>query len=94
MPAGLSSANVIFNNGLEDGEGKEQYPSGNGLSLTNKQVRLYDYVQWYDVNYTSATALEEALAQPATTVRKVVYEGRVYLLLPTGEMYSIEGKRK
>ena len=94
MPAGLSSANVIFNNGLEDGAGKEQYPSGNGLSLTNKQVRLYDYVQWYDVNYTSATALEEALAQPATTVRKVVYEGRVYLLLPTGEMYSIDGKRK
>ncbi|MGN1240822.1 MAG: starch-binding protein [Paludibacteraceae bacterium] len=94
MPSSISSGNVIFNNGLKEGEGKEQYPSGNGLSLSNKQVRLYDYVQWYDVNYTGATALEEALAQPATTVRKVLYEGRMYLLLPGGKMYTIDGKRQ
>ena len=79
---------------MKEGEGKEQYPSGNGLSLNNKQVRLYDYVQWYDVNYTTVTALEEALAQPAATVRKVLHEGTLYLLLPTGEMYTIDGKRQ
>ena len=34
------SENIIFNNGLEEGEGKEQYPTGSGLPLVTGECKL------------------------------------------------------
>ena len=59
MPSGWTSANVIFNNNREEGMGKEQYPSGNGLLLNAGEVKLWDWNQWYAVS-TTATGLHAA----------------------------------
>ena len=92
MPAGWSSANVIFNNGKADTDGKEQYPSGNGLTLGKTDVRLYDWVRWYDVLNTPPTGIDELQGNETPRVRKVVVGGQVYLVLPTGEMFTLTGK--
>ena len=64
LPSGWSSANVIFNNNLSEDAGKEQYPSGNGLSLKSGEVKLWDWTRWYDVANTVPTALNQIAVEP------------------------------
>lgn len=64
LPSGWSSANVIFNNNLSEDAGKEQYPSGNGLSLKSGEVKLWDWTRWYDVANTVPTALNQFAVEP------------------------------
>ena len=92
MPKGWTSANVIFNNGKE-GTAQAQYPSGNGLSLGSKEVKLWDRVRWYDVANTVLTGISETTDGNTAGIRKVVHNGQVYIVLPTGEMYTIGGGR-
>ena len=40
FPSTYKSENIIFTNGLEKGEGKEQYPTGAGLSLKTGECKL------------------------------------------------------
>ncbi len=50
FPETFTSENVIFNNGLEEGEGKEQYPENAGLPLKKGECKLFTYdKQW--INY-------------------------------------------
>ena len=45
----FKSENIIFNNGLEEEEGKEQYPEANGLPLKTGQCKLLTTgLQWVD----------------------------------------------
>ncbi|MGN0186477.1 MAG: starch-binding protein [Paludibacteraceae bacterium] len=68
LPSGWSSANVIFNNNLSEDDGKEQYPSGNGLSLKSGEVKLWDWTRWYDVANTAPTALNQVAIEPLQMV--------------------------
>lgn len=46
FPATYTSENIIFNNGLEKGEGKEQYPENAGLPLKAGECKLFTNGQW------------------------------------------------
>lgn len=49
FPSTYKSENIIFTNGLEKGEGKEQYPDSTGLSLKTGQCKLLTSdLQWVD----------------------------------------------
>lgn len=49
FPSTYKSENIIFTNGLEKGEGKEQYPTGAGLPLSTGQCKLLTSdLQWVD----------------------------------------------
>lgn len=49
FPGTYKSENIIFNNGLEKGAGKEQYPENAGLSLKTGQCKLLTSdLQWID----------------------------------------------
>lgn len=49
FPATYKSENIIFTNGLEKGEGKEQYPESAGLSLKVGQCKMLTAdLQWID----------------------------------------------
>lgn len=92
MPKGWTSANVIFNNGKEDPD-KVQYPGAGGLALGNREVKLWDWVRWYDVANSAPTGISETTDGNTAGIRKVVHNGQVYIVLPTGEMYTIGGER-
>ena len=92
MPKGWTSANVIFNNGKEDPD-KVQYPGAGGLALGNREVKLWDRVRWYDVANSTPTGISETTDGNTAGIRKVVHNGQVYIVLPTGEMYTIGGER-
>lgn len=40
FPSTYKSESIIFNNGLEEGEGKDQYPTGAGLPLVSGECKL------------------------------------------------------
>lgn len=49
FPSTYTSENIIFTNGLEKGEGKEQYPEAAGLSLKKGECKLLTAdLQWVD----------------------------------------------
>lgn len=49
FPATYKSESIIFTNGLEKGEGKEQYPESSGLSLKVGQCKMLTAdLQWID----------------------------------------------
>lgn len=49
FPSTYKSESIIFTNGLEEGDGKEQYPSGAGLSLKTGECKLLTAdLNWVD----------------------------------------------
>ena len=49
FPSSYSSERIIFTNGLEKGEGKEQYPEGSGLPLKTGECKLLTAdLKWTD----------------------------------------------
>lgn len=49
FPSSYKSESIIFTNGLEEGEGKEQYPTGAGLALKTGECKLLTAdLNWVD----------------------------------------------
>lgn len=89
------SENIIFNNGLEEDEGKEQYPSANGLSLKSGQCRLLTAEkQWVSYGKPDEHGYGIAYTASGTTFSDESMQVKLGLKNAAIGFYSVDGSPK
>ncbi|MGN1126644.1 MAG: starch-binding protein, partial [Ruminococcus sp.] len=92
FPSTYSSENIIFNNGLEKGEGKEQYPENAGLPLKTGQCKLLTAdLQWVDYGLVDDHGYGICYTASGTTFNTDSITVKLGLKNATKGYYSIDG---
>ncbi|MGN0476643.1 MAG: starch-binding protein [Ruminococcus sp.] len=92
FPGTYSSENIIFNNGLEKGEGKEQYPENAGLPLKTGQCKLLTAdLQWIDYGLVDDHGYGICYTASGTTFNTDSITVKLGLKNATKGYYSIDG---
>lgn len=95
FPATYKSENIIFNNGLEEGEGKEQYPQAAGLSLKTGECKLLTAEkQWVDYGKADDHAYGFAYTASGTGFSSESIQVKLGLKNTDIGYYSIDGSSK
>ena len=91
----FKSENIIFNNGLEEEEGKEQYPEANGLPLKTGQCKLLTTgLQWVDYGKPDDHGYGYSYTASGTTFSDNYFSVRLGLKNASKGWYSIDGSPK
>ncbi len=89
------SENIIFNNGKEKDEGKEQYPKANGLSLKTGECKLLTAEkQWVDYGKPDDHGYGFAYTASGTTFSDEYISVKLGLKNASTGYYSIDGSQK
>ena len=89
------SENIIFNNGREKGDGKEQYPKANGLSLKAGQCKLLTAEkQWIDYGKPDEHGYGIAYTASGTSFSSEFIQVKLGLKNATIGYYSVDGSPK
>ena len=89
------SESIIFTNGLEKGEGKEQYPEAAGLSLKTGQCKLLTAdLQWVDYGKPDEHGYGIAYTASGTAFSDEYIEVKLGLKNAVKGYYSIDGSAK
>ncbi|MGN0459519.1 MAG: starch-binding protein [Ruminococcus sp.] len=92
FPSTYSSENIIFNNGLEKDEGKEQYPENAGLPLKTGQCKLLTAdLQWVDYGLVDDHGYGICYTASGTTFNTDSITVKLGLKNATKGYYSIDG---
>lgn len=95
FPAAYTSENIIFNNGLEKGEGKEQYPEAAGLSLKTGECKLLTADnQWVDYGKMDDHGYGFAYVQSGGTFSTESLAVKLGLKNADKGYYSVDGAPK
>lgn len=86
------SENIIFNNGLEKGEGKEQYPAAAGLPLKTGECKLLTAdLSWVDYGKADDHAYGFSYVADQTSFNTETIEVKLGLKNTDTGFYSIDG---
>lgn len=89
------SESIIFNNGREKGDGKEQYPKANGLSLKAGQCKLLTAEkQWVDYGKPDEHGYGIAYTASGTSFSSEFIQVKLGLKNATIGYYSVDGSPK
>lgn len=92
FPASYTSENIIFNNGLEEGEGKEQYPEAAGLSLKTGECKLLTAdKQWIQYGLPDDKAYGFCYTPSGTSFSSDTLTVKLGLKNAVSGAYSIDG---
>ena len=92
FPGTYKSENIIFNNGLEKGEGKEQYPENAGLSLKTGQCKLLTAdLHWIDYGKVDDHGYGICYTESGTAFNTDSITVKLGLKNATKGYYSIDG---
>lgn len=95
FPATYKSENVIFNNGLEEDAGKEQFPKNSGLSLKTGECKLLTAdSQWVNYGKMDDHAYGFSYTPSGTAFSKDYIEVKLGLKGSKTGSYSIDGSAK
>lgn len=95
FPSTYKSENIIFNNGLEEDMGKEQYPTGAGLSLKTGECKLLTAdKQWVDYGKADNHAYGFAYVASGTGFSAESMSVKLGLKNATEGYYSVDGSQK
>lgn len=95
FPATYKSENVIFNNGLEKGAGKEQFPENSGLSLKTGECKLLTAdSKWVNYGKMDDHAYGFSYTPSGTAFSKDYIEVKLGLKGSKTGFYSIDGSAK
>lgn len=95
FPSTYKSESIIFNNGLEKGEGKEQYPENSGLSLKTGECKLLTAdKQWVDYGKMDDHAYGFAYTASGTSFSTDYIEVQLGLKGADTGYYTIDGTTK
>ena len=95
FPSTYKSESIIFTNGLEKGEGKEQYPESAGLSLKTGQCKLLTSdLQWVDYGKPDNHGYGFCYTPSGTAFSSESIDVKLGLKNATTGYYSIDGSNK
>lgn len=95
FPSTYKSESIIFTNGLEKGEGKEQYPTGAGLSLKTGQCKLLTAdLNWVDYGKPDDHGYGFCYTASGTGFLTDSMQVKLGLKNATKGCYSIDGSEK
>lgn len=91
----FKSEKIIFNNGLEKGEGKEQYPEAAGLSLNAGECKMLTAEkQWIDYGKPDGHAYGYTLTANNTAFSTETLDVKLALKNADKGYYSVDGSAK
>lgn len=95
FPSSYKSESIIFTNGLEKGEGKEQYPTGAGLSLKTGECKLLTAdLNWVDYGKPDDHGYGFCYTASGTGFSTDSMQVKLGLKNATKGCYSIDGSEK
>lgn len=95
FPSTYKSESIIFTNGLEKGEGKEQYPTGAGLSLKTGECKLLTAdLNWVDYGKPDDHGYGFCYTASGTGFSTDSMQVKLGLKNATKGCYSIDGSEK
>lgn len=95
FPSTYKSESIIFTNGLEKGEGKEQYPTGAGLSLKTGECKLLTAdLNWVDYGKPNDHGYGFCYTASGTGFSTDSMQVKLGLKNATKGYYSIDGSEK
>lgn len=95
FPSTYKSESIIFTNGLEKGEGKEQYPTGAGLSLKTGECKLLTAdLNWVDYGKPDDHGYGFCYTASRTGFSTDSMQVKLGLKNATKGYYSIDGSEK
>lgn len=95
FPSTYKSESIIFTNGLEKGEGKEQYPTGAGLSLKTGECKLLTAdLNWVDYGKPDDHGYGFCYTASGTGFSTDSMQVKLGLKNATKGYYSIDGSEK
>ena len=95
FPAKFKSERIIFNNGLEKGAGKEQYPTGAGLSLKTGECKLLTPdLMWIDYGKPDDHGYGISYVTTGTSFTTDYIDVKLGLKNASKGFYSVDGSPK
>ncbi len=95
FPATYRSENIIFNNGLEKDEGKEQYPESSGLPLKKGECKLLTAeLNWVDYGKPDEHGYGFSYVPTGTSFSDESIQVKLGLKNASTGLYSIDGAEK
>lgn len=95
FPSTYKSENIIFNNGLEEDAGKEQYPTGAGLSLKSGECKLLTAdLNWIDYGKPDDHGYGFSYLPTGTAFSGDTLSVKLGLKNASSGYYSIDGAEK
>ena len=95
FPSTYKSENIIFTNGLEKGEGKEQYPESSGLPLKTGECKfLTADLQWIDYGKPDNHGYGFSYVPSGTAFSSDSIEVKLGLKNASNGYYTVDGSEK